>query len=280
MSRTAAFAGKQRRVYELGDGALGFAVANIHYAAAKVEGIEMAYIPRKLQRGELRTAFLDLCPGASGFVVTAPFKTEILMLMDHIDNDARTIGAVNMITCVEGSSTGFNTDWLAIFRVLRRLGLRPDTNRSLVVGTGGAARASLYALWKLGFTRMTLAGRNHARSEAIAKGLGFVMGADVVPVPFPIQPSDAELSTYDVMVNATPLGRNGEDPLAGIEVPQRTALVDLTLSASETPLVRRSGTGRRIIVTGSDIAAEEASLDVRAWAGKVPLEGAEGSASR
>ncbi len=268
MSRTAAFAGKQNRIYGIGDGSGGFAISNFHCAAAKAAGFTLAYIPKKVKKAGLFESYRSLCRNAAGFAVTSPFKTEILMMLDTIDDDARTIGACNVIACEEGRFKGYNTDWVAIRNVLKRRGMKPVRNNALVIGIGATARASLYSLWRLGFTRMILSGRNPASSGAIVKGLGFIMGVDAVSLPYPDAFKSLDLRGFDVIVNATPLGRKeGGDPTLAAALPLDVTILDLALSPSLTPLAKRAMEAGYKVVEGEMVAAEEAFLDIRVWAG-------------
>jgi shikimate dehydrogenase len=269
MSRTAALACKQNRFYEIGDGSAGFSLANIHCAAAKEQGFQMTYIPRKVDRADLAASYRSLCAGASGFAITSPYKTEILMLLDAIDDDARSVGACNLIGCESERFKGYNTDWVAVRNVLKRRETRPVQNTALVIGTGAAARASLYALWRLGFTRMTMAGRNEASSLAIVRGLGFVMGVDASAKVYPDAVKSLDLGSFDVLINATPMGtREGEDPTMGAHLPQRMTVVDLALPSKETALVTRATDSGCVVVPGGEVAVEQARLDIETWAGK------------
>jgi shikimate dehydrogenase len=137
----------------------------------------MIYIPKKVERADLAATHCSLCPSAAGLAVASPHETEVPMLLDAIDDDAKSIGACNAIGCEGVRFKGYSTDWIAVRNVLKRRATKPVQNRALVIGIRAAARASLYALWRLGFSRMTMAGRNEASSLAIVKGLGFAMGS-------------------------------------------------------------------------------------------------------
>jgi shikimate dehydrogenase len=269
MSRNAAFGGKQNRFYEIGDGSAGLAVANTHYAAAKEQGFQMTYIPKKVERSDLASTYRSLRESAAGFAITSPYKSDILMLLDSIDDDARTVGACNVIGCEAERFKGYNTDWVAIRNVLRKRTMKPVLNKALVIGTGAAARASLYALWRLGFTKMTMAGRNEASTQAIVRGLGFVMGVDASAILYPDALKSLDLGAFDVIVNATPLGtKEGEDPTMGAPMSQSLTVVDLALPPKETALVRRGNDSGCVVVPGGEVAAEQARLDIQAWVGK------------
>lgn len=244
-------------------------MASMHYAAAKEQGFQMTYIPRKVERADFAATYRSLCASAAGFAVTSPYKTAVLMLLDAIDDDARSIGACNVIGREGERFKGYSTDWMAIRNLLKRRATKPVQNRALVIGTGAAARASLYALWRLGFSRMTMAGRNEASSLAIVRGLGFVMGVDASAIHYPEAMGSLDLSSFDVLVNATPLGsREGEDPALGAPLPQMMTVVDLALPSEEAALVRRATESGCVVVKGGEVAAEQARLDIEAWAGK------------
>ena len=266
MSRADAFAGRQGRYYEIGDGSTGLAVANFHYAAAKEAGLRLTYVPKKVTPSEFTSTYRSLCGEADGFVIIPPYKTLLLMLLDAIDADARSIGACNVVVCEGGRFKGYNTDWMAIRRPLSERDLRPHLNRALVIGTGAMARASLYALWRQGFTRMTMAGRNAARTNAVVSGLGFVMGVDARSAPFPGSASSIDLSSYDLVVNATPFGGTAaEDPLGDRRLQAELTVVDLALSPGETPLARRARESGCAVIKGDEVAAAQGRFDVSLW---------------
>lgn len=89
----------------------------------------------------------------SGLNVTIPYKTAILPLLDDIDEEAREIGAVNVIKINQKQNNlflkGYNTDTIGFIKSLKPI-LKPYHTNALVLGTGGAAKAVVYSLKKLG----------------------------------------------------------------------------------------------------------------------------------
>ena len=90
-----------------------------------------------------------------GFNVTIPYKQQIIPYLDTLSPEAREMGAVNVV-CVRRDATGNvrwhgdNSDWIGFSRSLQPL---LDSNlhrRALVLGTGGASKAVVYALHRLG----------------------------------------------------------------------------------------------------------------------------------
>lgn len=89
-----------------------------------------------------------------GLNVTIPHKSNILNYLDYISPDALEIGAVNTVKIIRDINNnpilkGFNTDYLGFSESLTPL-LTPESKIALVLGYGGAAKAVVYALLKLG----------------------------------------------------------------------------------------------------------------------------------
>jgi shikimate 5-dehydrogenase len=93
--------------------------------------------------------------------------------------------------------------------------------------------------------------------------------SDVSAVVYPDAIGSLELGSFDVLVNATPLGtREGEDPALGAPLPQKMTVVDLALPSKEAALVRRATESGCVVVPGGEVAAEQARLDIEVWTRK------------
>ena len=85
-----------------------------------------------------------------GFNVTAPFKQSIIPYLDEIDPSARMIDAVNVVVVRDGHLIGYNTDFIGVIGALEVNGVVPENKSVLVIGAGGAARAAVFGLKRLG----------------------------------------------------------------------------------------------------------------------------------
>ncbi|KAK7408070.1 hypothetical protein QQX98_009785 [Neonectria punicea] len=109
-------------------------------------------------------------PKFNGASITAPFKREVIPLVDKMSREAQAIGAVNTLLPLRSKDPsallvrnraghaaalyGDNTDWIGIHVCIRRNlspinAIRPRTT-ALILGAGGMARAAIYALIRLG----------------------------------------------------------------------------------------------------------------------------------
>lgn len=92
---------------------------------------------------------LEQHPELCGLNVTIPYKEEVIPFLHKQNDIVQKIKACNCIKIRNGQLFGFNTDVIGFKQSLEK-GLKPQHQKALVLGTGGAAKAVLYALDLLG----------------------------------------------------------------------------------------------------------------------------------
>ena len=99
----------------------------------------------------------------AGLNVTIPYKEEIIQYLDDVDNDALSIGAVNVIKIIEYNGEkkliGFNSDIIGFTKSIKPL-LKKHHKKALILGTGGASKAVYHGLKRLGIESKFVS-RNH-----------------------------------------------------------------------------------------------------------------------
>lgn len=105
--------------------------------------------------------------GIVGFNVTIPYKEEIIPLLDHLDEVAEAIGAVNCVEVLGNRMIGHNTDAPAFAKTLQPL-LKPWHSRALILGTGGASKAVAYVLRQLNINYIFVSRSPQEHSHAIS----------------------------------------------------------------------------------------------------------------
>ena len=208
-----------------------------------------------------------------GANVTIPHKESVLRLLDEIDPEARRIGAVNTIVSRGARLIGHNTDKYGFEKALETQPRRAPWHEGfpfadddiLIVGAGGAARACALALLEHG-NDVDIANRDPARAEAVARSID-VDGRHPRVVPWP-----RGRVLVDAVVNATPLGLNGEEALEDVQLPMW--VIDLVPTAEETPLVKRAkATDNVTVVDGLSMLLHQAARSFELWTGvPAPLE--------
>jgi len=87
----------------------------------------------------------------SGFALSMPLKISIVSYLHKVDKAAQQIGAVNTVINENGILTGYNTDWLGVYKFITTTVNMwfPLDKPVIILGNGGFSRAIQYALNKL-----------------------------------------------------------------------------------------------------------------------------------
>jgi 3-dehydroquinate dehydratase/shikimate dehydrogenase len=145
-----------------------------------------------------------------------------------------------------GSWKADTTDPEVVFMARRERGVQTERRRAAVIGCGGAGRAIASALAESD-AEVTLVNRGEERGHYAAR---------LLDLPYtPLSGFSAE--GYDIVVNATPVGRDdGEAPFEVETLRGVAVVIDLVYGARPTPLVvgagARAGTaidGREVLMT-------------------------------
>ena len=113
------------------------------------EGIDAQYLNFEIPDATMLLDVLRENPELRGLNVTLPHKQAVIPLLDELSDEAREIGAVNVIRIRDGKLKGFNSDIIGFTESIRPL-LQPWHKKALVLGTGGASKAICVGLNRLG----------------------------------------------------------------------------------------------------------------------------------
>jgi shikimate dehydrogenase len=188
----------------------------------------------------------------NGMNVTIPYKQEVLSLVDELDDEAATIGAVNTIKFLEnGKTKGFNTDVYGFENSLRPL-LKPQHTKALIFGTGGASKAVAFALKKLQID-FHFVSRKPSLSNQIAY-------SDL---------NAAIISEHTILINCTPLGTFPEVSLSPDipyqELTSAHLLYDLIYNPSVTAFLQKGKDKGAEIKNGLEMLQLQAEKSWQIW---------------
>lgn len=207
-----------------------------------------------------------LLRGLDGFNVTIPYKTDIIPLLDRLDDSAAFYGAVNTVTNRDGLLIGSNTDAAGFVLALKAAGvdLLPG-GRVCVVGAGGAGRTLALEAGRRG-AAVTLAVRPTSlqRAGALADEMarkGF--SAQVCPV-------EALQGGWDLLVNASPAGmfpHTDAMPVAPAALEGTATVFDAVYNPAETLLLHTAARFGCRCVGGMAMLAWQGAEAHRLWDG-------------
>ena len=194
----------------------------------------------------------------NGMTVASPHKEEALLMAKIVSGMARRIEAANILVRNNGWWSADTTDPDVIYTARRDCSVDVNAKRAAVIGCGGAGRAIAAALVASG-AGVTLINRGSERGEHAASLLG---------LPYvPLREFDAE--GFDIVVNATPVGREKDEAPFELQQLQDDAIViDLVYGARPTPLVNTTRARQQIAIDGRDVLVTQVRHQFRMMTGK------------
>ena len=206
--------------------------------------------------------------GGLGANVTLPLKEDAFALSIDATERARRCGSVNTLIRSGQSWRGDSTDGIGLLRDLRlRLGFDVATQRCILLGAGGAARAVAFALVDAGAANVTIANRTSERARALASAIGNPARVDVLAWDaLAVEPA------FDLVIDATSAGHAG----AALDLPQtlvsaHSVCYDLSYGSAAAPFLawaREAGVARAS--DGLGMLVEQAAESFAIWHGKTP----------
>lgn len=88
--------------------------------------------------------------------VTIPYKQTVIPYLDSMDENAAAIGAVNTIVNKDGKLEGHNTDFSGFMYMLKKHNIDVKGKKCLVLGDGGASKAVVAVLEKMGASQVII----------------------------------------------------------------------------------------------------------------------------
>ena len=195
--------------------------------------------------------------GFRGLNVTHPFKDAALRIATRAAEGAEASGCANTLTFHDGEIDAENTDLLAILRRLEELRGSGawDGSALTVLGTGGAARATLEAARSLG-VRAEVVGRRRSAVTAIASAFGAEARAEATTRP----------ST--LVVNATTVGRGPDGP-AGFDLARllgpSSYLLDWVYRPDHSVMAEAARSAKATYEDGRRLLAYSAAASYEVW---------------
>jgi shikimate dehydrogenase len=254
--------GSTRVVGIIGDPVTHSRSPAIHNAAFASLGLDWVYVAFPVPRGGGAAAVGAVrVLGLAGLNVTMPHKVAAAAACDELSDAARALESVNTVVNRDGTLYGDSTDGAGLLAALRDEGVDVARAGVLVLGAGGAARAIVHALGGAG-ARVTIAAR---RADAGAQAAGLAPDARVVD----FSEIDEAIHSANVIVNATPIGMEGEPPPFAVETLQPTQFVyDTVYHPSPTPLLEAVAARGVPHAGGLGMLVHQAARSFTLWTGE------------
>lgn len=190
-------------------------------------------------------------PNLSGMNVTIPYKQEVMPFLDNLDEVSKAIGAVNTIVFnSDGTTTGHNTDYIGFQKSITPL-LTNEITAALVLGTGGASKAIVYALHKMGIKTQYVSrkkGLNTLTYEELTREI---------------------MDSHKLIVNCTPLGTYpdvDQKPTINYDlITTSHVLFDLIYNPAETAFMKAGKKAGARVANGEKMLIGQAEASWELW---------------
>ena len=214
------------------------------------EGIDAEYVNFEIPDASMLLDVIRDNPELRGLNVTLPHKQAVIPLLDELSDEAKEIGAVNVIRVRDGKLKGFNSDIIGFTESIKPL-LQPWHKKALILGTGGASRAIRVGLTRLGI-EWTYVSRTPRE--------GMLTYSDLT----------AEvMQQYMVIVNCSPVGmfpKTGEAPNIPYELlTPKHLLYDLVYNPEETLFMQKGRAQDAIVKNGLEMLHLQAIASWEFW---------------
>ncbi len=221
------------------------------------EGIDAQYLNFEIPSIEEFPNIIKNNPTLKGLNVTIPYKQQVMQYLDDISEEAKAIGAVNVVKCQLSTVncqlhlTGYNSDVIGFVNSIKPL-LKPHHKKALILGTGGASKAIRYGLEKkLGMKTLFV-------SRSARKGM------------ITYEEVTAEvLKEYEVIVNCSPVGMYphvDECPALPYEaMNENNLLYDLVYNPLETLFMKKGAAQGATVKNGLEMLHLQAIASWEFW---------------
>jgi shikimate dehydrogenase len=192
-----------------------------------------------------------------GAMVTVPHKKSTLAALDDYSLAVRIAGACNaVIRRPDGTLYGELFDGAGFVRGLAEAGFSFSGARCLVVGSGGVGAAIAAALLQAGVQALCVTDADPVFACALAERLQPYAGTVQVSA------GSNDPAGYELVVNATPLGMQPDDPLPFDvnRLEARTFVGEVVMKVEQTPLVQAARAKGCRVQLGREMLAQQAAL--------------------
>ena len=239
----------------------------LHNTILRVLGLDAVYVALRCAPADCAALLAGIARSGGAGNVTIPHKETAARAIEQPSAAVVRTGACNSFWFENGRVCGDNTDVVGFVRAVQFAFGELAGARVLLLGAGGAARAVLLGLETLSVAQVHVQARSPGRVAQLAPILAgsrtqFEIGT-------------AEPSSFDMIVNATPLGLHEGDPFPWplAQLAPNTRIFDLVYRAGETGWVRAARAAGFPSADGQEMLVQQAAASfLRWWQRDPPIE--------
>nr|WP_175800237.1 shikimate dehydrogenase [Burkholderia anthina] len=224
-------------------------------AALREAGLDALVVPAHVAPDDLAAFFAGVTPmrNVDGVIITVPHKFSAAGFCTSLSDEAAFLGAANTLRrTADGGWHGGMFDGTGFVAALGDAGCDLRGRRALLVGAGGAGSAIGHALVMAGVASLDVRDNDAARTASLVDRLATLQRGTVR-----VAAADVAPESFDVIVNASPMGMRADDPLPVdvSRVPATTFVGDVVTKPPLTPFIEAARERGCRTVTGTQMFA-------------------------
>lgn len=224
-------------------------------AALREAGRDAIVVPAHVAPNDLPAFFAGVAPmrNVDGVIITVPHKFSAAAYCKSFSEEAAFLGAVNTLRRTpDGAWHGGMFDGTGFVAALVDAGCDLQGKRALLVGAGGAGSAIGHALVQAGVASLDVLDNDTSRTGSLVTRLAALQRGAVNTAS-----KDVAAESFDVVVNASPMGMRADDPLP-VDVSRLSASTfvgDVVTKPPLTPFIEAARARGCKTVTGTQMFA-------------------------
>ncbi len=250
----------------------------MHNAALARLELPYVYVPFRVAPESLERALHSLSPlGIVGVNLTIPHKEQALTLVDEVTGEAREVGAINTVHCLDGRLIADNTDGRGFYLPLQEAGFEARGRIAVVLGAGGAARSVVFRLAREGAETIWLVNRTWERAERLARAVADAGYGERRVRPLRCDDSaslEQALRAADLLVHTSRVGMHPEvdglPPLPLATLHRNLIVYDLVYNPIETRLMAEARMRGCTVLGGVKMLVYQGAAAFERWTGVWP----------
>ena len=165
--------------------------------------IDADYDKKKIDKSEIQEIINEIKDNKlDGINVTVPFKTDVIPFLDTLSEEAQITQSVNTIYAHDKKLIGHNTDIKGFELSLKETQFNLENKTIFILGAGGVVSSIIFALEKLGTSKIIVSNRTKEKAEGLKKNFPNISLVDW-----------GDQAEFDMIINATSLGLSNKDEI-------------------------------------------------------------------
>ena len=245
----------------------------IHNAAFQALGLPYVYVAHDVQPGCVVRALEGIrVLGYRGLSITIPHKVEALAGVDEVDATAQIIGCINTVVNENGRLLGYNSDGLGAVNALREAGADPRGSQTVVLGSGGAARAVTVTIAREAPPdTLTILGIDAAELDRLAADVHRQGTSTVRHEQLTDTTLERALAGADLVLHCSPIGMHPQEDRSLIPpalLRPTMAVFDAVYNPRRTRLIQDAEQAGCKTILGLEMFLGQAFVQFQLWTGQ------------